>query len=208
MVLMREYENAAPRRQPGVLSFVALVIALLALFLAIFRDPLGPVYRMNWDAFGTGLGGYDFSTPSAALKSEASMDYKRDFRALMELARRLESDELKERIDTLEIKREVDLKLPKRQPGKPEAKSGRIRQIKLLFITYKEQGEAQHKVQGFEKHAASGLWKRAFVGAYEVEETDKALGKEMRDWEEQGADKMKPAEPKADEAVPVPAPSK
>src|SRR5438477_6546969 len=110
------FDNTVPlggaRRRGSVLSsllaFLALVVALLALFLALFRDPLGPATRMNWHAFDSSLSGYDFSTPAAAYKSNLVMQEKRDIRAVMEYDRRVREKELKEKIDTLDVKKEVD----------------------------------------------------------------------------------------------------
>jgi hypothetical protein len=193
---------------PGVLASIALVIALMALFLSIFREPLGPVYRMNWHAFSSPLSGYDFSTPAAALQSSMKAEYNRDIRAMMEFTRLSEEKELKERIDTLEIKKEVEVKIPKKPRFSPRAleldrdkpadkkapdkKPEKMREIKLLFVTYKEDGEPQYKVESLEKHLGSGLWKRTYVSDYELRDVDKALEKEKQEWEAKNDSKDKP----------------
>ena len=80
----------------------------------------------------------------------------------------------KKPLDSLEIKKEVDVKLPKKRrrkarrseklPAKPED----VREIKLLFVTFKEEGEPVYKVEGVEKHAESGLWKPTYVSPYDA----------------------------------------
>jgi hypothetical protein len=183
---------------------LALVVALGALFLAVFRDPTGPITRMNWDPFGTGLNKYDYSSAAGAYRSTLRMHYNRDFRALWELERQLGQKEVKEALDTLEIAKEVDLKLPKKGharpsiagvvgPGevkKPDEKTDeKMRELKVLFVTYKEDGEAQYRVEAFEKHPASGLWKPYYFGPFEVESVDKELNKEMQEWTAKGESK-------------------
>src|SRR5713226_7534408 len=83
-----------------LLAAAALLISLLALFLIVFRDPFGPVYRMNWRGYGDGLAGYDFSNASAAYKSELQIEHNRDIRAVIEINQRTRDKELKEKIDT------------------------------------------------------------------------------------------------------------
>jgi hypothetical protein len=183
----------------GVVSVVALVVAVLALFLAVFRDPFGPVYRMNWHV-GPPMAGYDFSTPSAALRSRLKIEAARDVRAMMEYSRLLEMKELNEKLDTLEIKKEVDVNLPKKRRGLPplpvdpvskddrkaaDQKPEKVREIKLLFVTYKEDGDPQYKVEAFERYP-SGLWKQTYVSEYDVKDVDANLAKQMERWEATG----------------------
>jgi hypothetical protein len=176
---------------------LALLVGLAALFLALFRDPTGPVTRMNWDPFSSGLGKYDYSSADGAYKSNLKMVYNRDLRALNELERKLGEKELKEALDTLEIKKTVDLQLPKRtrtrvppvskvgpaEEKKPEEKKDeKMRQLAVLFVTYKQDGEALYKVECMERHPSSGLWKQTSVDPAEVESVNKELFKEMREW--------------------------
>jgi hypothetical protein len=177
---------------------LALAVAVAALFLALFHDPTGPITRMNWDPFSSGLGKYDYSSAAGAYKSNLRIQYSRDYRAATELDRQLGEKELKEALDTLEIKKAVDLQLPKKaRPRLPllpkiggpadekkpeEKKDEKMRQLVVLFLTYKEDGDAQYKVECMERHPGSGLWKRAYVDSYEVESVNKELAKEMREW--------------------------
>jgi hypothetical protein len=186
---------------PGVLATLALLVSLAALFLTIFREPLGPVQKLNWNALGTGVEGYDFTTPADAYKSQLRIEEKRDIRALMEVSRRTQAKALNEQIDTLEIKKEVDLKLPvkkrarsrtldlPRQKKDASEKGGKMREIKLLFVTYLKDGEQQYEVKAMEKHDDTGWWMATFVSSYTVADTNKELARKMRDWEEKGSDK-------------------
>jgi hypothetical protein len=168
----------------GILKWLPLVLSSLALFLVIFHDPLGPIYRMRWNALGLGIGGYDYSTPSKALHARLEIESNRDVRAALEMSRFFEQKELKEKLDTLKVEKEKIVKLPERGSGK---KGDKNREVTLLFVTYKKDGEDQYKVEGSEKHKESGLWKPLnYVGSYEVRETDEALAKEMEEWEAKG----------------------
>jgi len=171
----------------GVLARFAFAFSLIALFLVLFRDPLGPIYRFNWNAFGSGLEGYDFSSPSGALKSELKMQANNDFRAAIELSRRLGGRLAKEKFNTLEIKKEVEVQVPeeRRRARLNAKKGGKTRPVKLLFITYKRDGESRNSVESFEKDEDTGFWKPAHVLSYEIEDIDKELAKEMRDWEKE-----------------------
>src|SRR5262249_6944987 len=124
------------RRGGGMLARLAFVFSLLALFLVLFRDPLGPIYRLKWNAFGSGLESYDFSSPSASLKSQLEMEVNNDFRAAIEFSRRLGHKRVKEKLDTLEIKKEVEVKVPEKRRGKADAKTeSNTRAVKLLFVS-------------------------------------------------------------------------
>jgi hypothetical protein len=182
-----------------VLAALALLVALLALFVAIFRDPFGPVYQMNWNPFGHGLGKYDFSTPAQAYKSRLQMVSNGDFRAELEYSRLVHGPDLKERLDTLEVKDIAEVKLPLRpsglrrpvaikDPGKTKEakKEEKTHTVYLLFVTYKQHGDPVYKVEGFEKHEPSGLWKSTYVSAFDVEEVNKDLAKKMSAWEAKG----------------------
>jgi hypothetical protein len=180
----------------GIVAVLALLVALAALFLVIFRDPFSPGFKMVWNPVASPLSRYDLSTAAAAYKSELQIEINRDFRAAMELSQRLREKELKEMLDTLEVKKEVDLKLPERKPGPPvaskepgkdskatKASDEKTREMKVLFLTFKKDGKVQHKVQVMERHADSGLWKRSLVSAFEVQGTNDELAKEMREWQ-------------------------
>jgi hypothetical protein len=198
---MSTADEAGERRRgtrPGVLTWVALAIAVLALFLAVFRDPFGPVYQMSWNAFSNGLDRYDFSSPAEALKSRLTMEYSRDFRAAMAYSRQMDGAELKEHIDTLEVKKEEDVKLPRKKtrrniaaPAKDKAKvedkkQEKTRTVRLLFVSYKVRGEPTYKVEAYEKRDDSGYWRNTYVSSYDVEDVNKSLAKEMREWEAKG----------------------
>jgi len=194
MMLRRERIGRPGSAVTAVLAGLALVVALGSLFLTVFRDPFGPVTQMNWKPTGTGLEGYDFSTPAGAYKGRLEIEQKHDIRAVMELQRQLEEKELKEKIDTLEVKKEADLQLP----GKGEAalnakddKDAKKREIKVLFITFLRDGKRQHKVEFMEKHADSGLWKPTYVGQRMVKGVDPKLAEEVQKWELQDDKKSK-----------------
>jgi hypothetical protein len=141
-----------------LLASLALLAALAALGLVLFRNPLG-----------AGVGRYNFSTPRDALFSGLEMDANHDLRAYIELHQIAEGPQIKEKLKTLEVRYEREYK------GK-----------KILFISYEEKHEKKHETAAFEKDAASGLWLRRFVSDYEVEKDDRNLAEEMRNWSANG----------------------
>jgi hypothetical protein len=194
--------DAPPRTRAGsqrsslavILGFLAFAVALAALFVALFRDPFGPVYRFKFSA----LGGYDFSTPGDAYRSNLRMEDSLDFRALVEYRRRIDEPEQKEKMNTLEIKREATVKLPKKKPDRfpigsgsasSDAQKGPTRDVALLFITYKKDGEDRYEVAGMEKNEKSGFWKSVYVTAFDVRDADPKLAKDMEDWDAKGKKK-------------------
>jgi hypothetical protein len=184
---MNNHTDEPVRRGGAFANFVAvlaLVIALGALFYAVFRDPFGSAYSMR-NPFGSPLSRYDLASASGAFKSQLQMRYNTDVQAEIELQKRF-NPEFKEQIDTLEIKREADFK---RTALGPPGQSGKPIEIKLLFTTYKRKGETQYKVESMEKHEESGMWRPSYIDPQEIERTDKTLAQEYRDWQMQGSKK-------------------
>lgn len=124
----------------------------------MFRDPLG-----------SGISKYDFSTPRAALVSRMKIEANKDIRAMIEFESRVHSKEQKEKIDTLEVRKEADFR------GK-----------KILFVAFKAKGVNKYSIEGFEKDANTGYWLPSYVGSFEVEKDDKELAEQMRRWEKSG----------------------
>lgn len=178
----------AALRSGNVLTGVIAVLALLVLFLSIFRDPNGAIYQFR-NPLRSHLAGYDFSSAADAYKSDLQMQSRADLPAMVELERQLRSYELKEKLETLEIKREADFKRIDKQPLEGPGAAPKTHELKLLFVTFKSKGETKHKVESYEKHEGTGLWRPSFIDAYSVEQTDPALAKDMRDWEAQGSKK-------------------
>jgi hypothetical protein len=144
---------------------LALGLAALALFLSIaavcivtVRDPLG-----------SGISKYDCSSPQAALVSEMRIQLNQDMRAVLELRERAIGTKLKEKIQTFEVRKDVEF------GGK-----------KLLFVTFKEDGISKYETKAVEKDASTGSWLPSYVSEYTVEKTNEALAAEMRRWETTG----------------------
>jgi hypothetical protein len=164
--------------KPGLLAGLALFFSILALYFSIFRDPMGPIYSVSRDPFGSGLGGYDFSNASEAYKSQLRIEVNRDIKAAMALEKRLGGKESKERLESTKIEREADFKLEKQ--GKNKDKTT---QYKILFISSDEDGERRNRCVAMQLDEESGLWRRRYMSEFDVEKTDKKLASEMRDWE-------------------------
>lgn len=142
----------------ALLSCAALVVALVALGVVVFRDPLG-----------SGIRHYDLSTPRASLESQIKMELDGDIRARLELQRQIQGKMLKERLSTLRVRKEAIFR------GK-----------KILFLAYKENGVDKYLTKSFEKDANTGFWLPTYVSTYEVTNEDKDLAAQMKRWEESG----------------------
>jgi hypothetical protein len=181
--------KTAIRRGSGfanVVAVLALLIAVAALAYAVCHDPNGPITKMR-NPLDPPLVGYDFSSPAAALKADMQMQSKGDLRAHAELTKQIRGPELKEQLDSLEVKKEADFKQPDPLAGPGQA--GKFRDLKLLFVTFKKNGESQYTVEALVKHPDSGLWQRTVFNYAYAEATDKALAKEVRDWDSQNVKK-------------------
>ena len=141
-----------------VLPCLSLLVALAALWIALFRDPLG-----------SGISKYNFSTPRNALESYLKIQINHDMRAEIELSSLVRGKDLKEELETLEIRKEVEFQ-------------GR----KILFVAFKQKGVNKYEVTGFEKDAETGFWKQTGASAYSVEDANKELADQMRRWEKSG----------------------
>src|SRR5262249_13549887 len=126
---------------PLALSGLAFPPAAAALALTWVRDPPG-----------AGLQKHDFATPPAALPSQTRTAADTDRRAMIELERHVRGKKKKEKLDTLQVKKEVD-----------------HRNYKLLFVTYKQEGADQYAVEAFEKDAETGFWLPRYLGRFEIE---------------------------------------
>jgi hypothetical protein len=117
------------------------------------------------------LAKYDFSTPTAALKSIWTMEANFDIFAMIAYERLTRGKKALEKLKTLEIAREVE------HDGK-----------KILFVKYKDYNEFEGKEQERKdvitmyKDADSGLWVRRFSGSFEVRKTNPTLADEMDKW--------------------------
>jgi hypothetical protein len=167
-------------------SVVTFFIAVAALLLALFREANGPIYRFNFNAFHGDLGGYDFSSAAESYKSQMRVGYNQDDRVMAEFHKRLQPPEvkekLKEKLDTLEIKREAGIELKQEKRGSGDKKAEEKREIKILFATYKDDGETRYEVVEMERHPKSGLWIITFVEPAVLQAKDKDLVKDMDDW--------------------------
>lgn len=165
--------GAAPRSGgPSVLGLLALVVALATAGWVVYRDP-------PWGR----LGRYDYTTPEAALKSDARMEARGDFRAKLDLLERLEKKEAKERADSLTVAKTVEY------PGKDPKHKGKS----VVFYSYKEDGKEKKNTQWFKKDEGSGYWIPTYVGlnrfgpAEKLGPREKELADEISKWEESGA---------------------
>jgi hypothetical protein len=134
------------------------VLSLVALGLYFFTDPLGP-----------GLARYDFTTPRAALISQAQIQLRHDVRAALELQALTAGGNLQEKVNTLEVNKEADW-------------NG----VRILFVSYREDGVKRYETAGFEKNARTGLWAPAPVPLGAVREQNPELAKQIESWEKDG----------------------
>ncbi|HVS38438.1 MAG TPA: MJ0042-type zinc finger domain-containing protein [Gemmataceae bacterium] len=161
---------AAPRTRPtrsssgSFLRVTTVILAGLgcalggtALGLVLFRDPLGG-----------GMKRYRFSTPKDSLISQLQIEQNKDIRAMMELTALGNDPKVKEKLRTLEVRKEADWKGDK-----------------ILFIVYEDKGVKKYETTAFERDVDSGVWFPKYVSRFDVENSDKDLAERMRAWEEQ-----------------------
>jgi hypothetical protein len=168
-----------------VLGVISLIIALAALAVALLRDPFKPGFGVS-NPLDDGLGKYDLKTAAGAYKAQMEIDLNGDLRAVLAIAHRMKNQELKEQIETLKIAKELDY------TKKAKEKSTDYR---ILFTTYKENGEEQKRLVTMKKDPESGFWRRSFLGSYDVEKDNKELAQQMRDWEEKPRAALPPIPP-------------
>src|SRR6476620_7940180 len=102
--------DSTPPRHGNGLAKLALIIALIALFFSLCYDPWKPGFGLKVP-FSSGLSGYDTDTASGMYKTELEVRYGIDLRAELEMERRMRSKEDKEKLDTLKIEPEIEVKL-------------------------------------------------------------------------------------------------
>jgi len=153
-----------------VLSMVSLGVSIAT--LVIFGKRFDEQKEVK-DPLGKGMKSYDFTTPKASYLSQLKMVSDRDIRAQLEFESMLADKTLREKISTLEIRREM------------EDKGG-----KLLFASYEREGIKKYEVVKFEKDAETGLWRTrgtTFRRIGEVQsDSEKKLQQEIEGWEKDG----------------------
>ena len=141
-----------------ILAAGGFVLGGVALGLVLFRDPLG-----------AGMSRYRFSTPKDSLISELQIEQNKDLRANIEYHTVRTDPALREKLKTLEVRKEAEWK------GN-----------KILFIVYEEKGVKKYDTPAFEKDADSGFWFPKYLSSSEVERDDKDLADKMNAWRQQG----------------------
>ncbi len=154
--------RAAGGKPSGVMTFLPMLLAGLALVVALFTL----VYVIVSDPLGSGLGKYDFSSPRAAYKSHLEMEKNADVRAEIQYARKFRDKSplgksVQERLDSYQVRKEVEF-------GNKQG----------LFITVKVDNREIHSVRWYEKDEDSGYW-------IEAEVNQSALNKEKPELAEQ-----------------------
>ena len=170
--------SSSPRRgAANGVAILALILALAALFFALCSDPFKSGFSFKVP-FSSGLSGYDVETPAGMYKSQIEIEVNRDIRAMLELERRFDRKELKEKLDTLKIDSEADFKVDKK-----DSKDPFTGEYKILFVSYKRDSKDQKEVVAMEKHRDSGLWRSRGAPLMEINEKNKELAKKIQDWQ-------------------------
>jgi hypothetical protein len=149
------------------LALMGIAALLLAPACAFTADPPANFPKDAKEA----LAKYDFSTPTAALKSVWTMEANFDIYAMIAYERVTRGKKALEKLKTLEITREVE-------------HDGR----KFLFVKYKDFNDFEGKeidrneVIAMAKDADSGLWVRRYTGSFEVRKSNATLADEMDKW--------------------------
>lgn len=128
----RTHQHNSPMKSTLALTFS--VLALIVSAVAGYHS-LHPAARHK------PLSAYDFSTPAAAVTAQTRILADGNYPALMEKEFRGSTRKAKEKLRTLEIKKEAEWK-----------------GTKLVFVSFEEGGVRKFAVEAFEKEADSGLW--------------------------------------------------
>ncbi len=148
----------------SVLSVLALLVAVATAGYVIYRDP-------PWGR----LAKYSFATPEQAMRSDMKIEATGDIHALIELNAKLGKKQLKEKLNTLEVKRTAEYK------GKT-----------VLFIQYRatdkdaKEAKERKEVVWYEQEEGSGYWRQSYVNSGEVRGTDEELAKDIDAWSSRG----------------------
>jgi hypothetical protein len=147
---------------PTLIASLALAIAVFALMLVYFYNPLG-----------RGIRGYDFSSPEAAVRSLAQIERNQDFRARVEVELLQFSREHngEEKTRTFEIH-----------------KTANHNDSKLVFVSYTKNGKKVRDVQSFEKDPETKLWMPNNVRTTEIARVNEQLAKEIGAWKTTGTE--------------------
>ncbi len=140
------------------LALLLSIVALATAGLALLREPpLG-------DGLGRGMEAYDFSTARAAYRSLLDAQHAQDVRTMIELGGVVQ----RERRTTAKVEDEAAFK-----------------ERRILFVSYRENGEPKHDVVGMKKLHGVDIWVQDYISRYDVKEEDEALAKRMEEWEAQ-----------------------
>ena len=144
---------------------LALILSGIAIALSAFAS-----YRILRPATDyKPLSSYDFSTPAAALTAQSQMLADGNYPALIQEEIRRNSPKAKEKLRTLEIKKEAEWM-----------------GTKLLFTSFEEDGIKKFNVAAFEKDANSGLWFSGRFSRYSLPDDAKTLKQTIDAWESDG----------------------
>jgi hypothetical protein len=175
-----------------MLAIIGIGLGGVALYLTLTFDPFDSKVAGK-SPFRGALDKYkeEMKTAGGTAKAEMDMHLNRDFRAMIEYQTLFEEKQLKEKSETFKVEKEADFK---REPDKdPKAKKNQgSGEFKILFVTFKEDGEDKKELMVMEKHALESstgsaekreLWKRNHsLSSAEVGSKNKDLAAEMDKW--------------------------
>src|SRR5207253_1960426 len=111
-----------------------------------------------------GLAAYDLSTPEAATRTLWQMRLNNDLAAEAEY-KELAHGDAKEALDSLKTVETL------------EAKS-----LKIVLFSYNRGGKEKHDYAAFFKHPAKSVWVERRIDALDLEPTDPAVARRLREW--------------------------
>jgi hypothetical protein len=142
-------------RTPLFLAIAALGISLSAAAYVLYRDP-------PWGR----LSRYDFSTAERAYLSQLRIEANGDLLAMIELQRKLDERNLREKLNSLKI-------------DHSEMHQGKA----VLFISYEANGNRMHEVSFYEQHPDhSNLWRQTHISVDQIRATNQRLADEIQSW--------------------------
>lgn len=174
-----------------MLAIIGIGLGGVALYLTLTFDPFDS--NVAGKGFKGALDKYkeELKTAGGTAKAEIDMQLNRDFRAMIEYQTLFEQKQLKEKSDTFKVEKDADFK---REPDKdPKAKKNKgSGEFKILFVTFKEDGEDKKELIVMEKYSLASssesaekreLWRRSHgLSSAEVGSKNKELADEMDKW--------------------------
>jgi hypothetical protein len=160
----------------GFFSFMAILLALLAVAWAMFKDPWRPDFTLR-NPFGSPLSRYNMKSPGEAYKGLLEIQLNSDIPAMAELGRLQQNKLAKEKVESFEVKSDADFS----RTEKVKEKDKEVK-YKVLFATWKEDTKEVKEVVAMRWDDEAEMWRPSRLSPQEVAGKNADLAKQMEEW--------------------------